>query len=134
MGAMGLIAGEAKGADADTYPVVRNLVEDSFAHGQEGLEIGNSIVTVQGNSMKGKTGKEVHAVMRAIDPGAEVIIKLKPPWSRLRGQSTRNKKSSSSMLAMTGGAAAAVGARRKQSLQIDGLDDDDLDVGLFDNC
>eukprot|EP00729_Bicosta_minor_P027286 gene27286-14473_t len=67
---LGLIAGVRKDADADEYPIVDNLVA--------GLAIGNSILSINGKTCKGMVGSEVHALVKAIEPGAGVRIKLQP--------------------------------------------------------
>ena len=48
----------------------------SYASKQIGLEVGLVLLSVNGAPMQGKTGHEVHEIIRAISPGEKVALKL----------------------------------------------------------
>ena len=56
----------------------RHTFCDIVPHRVTGLAIGNSILSINGKTCKGMVGSEVHALVKAIEPGAGVRIKLQP--------------------------------------------------------
>ena len=118
-------AGVRKDADEDDYPIVDNLVEDSFAHSymDHGLAIGNSIISVNGKSCKGMVGSDVHALVKAIEPGAGVRIKLQPAAARIKHSKRRSNVPSQSMRgasSMTSLGGAAPGPLKRPSMDLAG--------------
>jgi len=135
---LGLIAGVRKDATDDDYPIVDNLVEDSFAHSfaENGLAIGNSIVSVNGKNCKGMVGSDVHALVKAIEPGAGVRIKLMPSSARIKQMKRRSDVPSQSMRgmsSMTSLDGAAPGRVKRPSMELAGFEGlDDLETDLFE--
>jgi len=129
-GQVGLKAGENKTGDNE-YPLVKNLVENSLAHNTPSFVIGNSIHAVNGISMKGKTGHDVHEIVRNTAIGDRITFEIMP----MGGKKMGSKASSGSFSSMTSMGASLPneedeesdgfgGFRRRSSLG-------DIDTDLF---
>jgi len=95
-GQVGLKAGENKTGDNE-YPLVKNMVENSLAHNTPQFVIGNSIHAVNGISMKGKKGHDVHEIVRNAAIGDRITFEIMPMGGKKMGA----KASSGSFSSMT---------------------------------
>lgn len=124
-----MIVGRRKDAAPDDYPIIDNFVEDSFAHIQDGLDIGHSIIRLNGVDLKGLGKREVHDMFREIEPGQEVALAMEKTRLRLA-----NSKSSIASMASVGAASSPEhGGDGRSGLAEDDEEDllEDMDIGLF---
>ena len=86
-------------------------------HRVTGLAIGNSILSINGKTCKGMVGSEVHALVKAIEPGAGVRIKLQPAVARVRKKvPSKSMRGASSMTSLGG----AKGPAKRPSMDLGG--------------
>lgn len=124
-GSIGLKAGESKGG-GNAYPLVKNLVEGSIAHNNEEFTIGNSISAVNGVSMKGKKGHDVHEMVRNAAIGDTLVFEIIP----MGGGSKMSKQGSlGSLGAMSMNSFSSMGGGESGSGRA--FDDEDEDEDGF---
>lgn len=77
-GGIGLKAGDPP--EGEQFPLIAKIVNGGAAsHVPEQVlvSVGNRILGVNGTSMKGKTGSDVHAAVRAVPAGGDITFDLK---------------------------------------------------------
>ena len=58
-------------------PFIFFIADDSAASKVKELAVGNRIVSVNGETMTGKTGADVHAAVKVAEPGAKIEFEIK---------------------------------------------------------
>eukprot|EP00039_Didymoeca_costata_P001500 m.52985 g.52985 ORF g.52985 m.52985 type:complete len:213 (-) comp10832_c0_seq1:5443-6081(-) len=65
--------------DSNGYPVIKKLAEGGVASKQKGLAVGHIVLEVNGKDVKGKSGHDIHEIVRGTAKGQSLKFTVQPP-------------------------------------------------------